>query len=92
MAETHTADIVLSLTGRDKGLLMLVVAEEGDFLLLANGRGRRAENPKRKRHRHVSRQGRCDERTQRKLLENGRLTNSDIRKALALWTGAEDAN
>ena len=28
MAETHTADIVLSLTGRDKGLLMLVVAEE----------------------------------------------------------------
>lgn len=92
MAETHTADIVLSLTGRDKGLLMLVVAEEGDFLLLANGRGRRAENPKRKRCRHVSRQGRCDDRTQRKLLENGRLTNSDIRKALALWTGAEDAN
>lgn len=92
MAESHTADIALSLTGRDKGLLMLVVAEEGDFLLLANGRGRRAENPKRKRRRHVSRQGRCDERTQRKLLENGRLTNSDIRKALALWTGAEDAN
>ncbi len=92
MAESHTADIVLSLTGRDKGLLMLVVAEEGDFLLLANGRGRRAESPKRKRRRHVSRQGRCDERTQRKLLENGRLTNSDIRKALALWTGAEDAN
>ena len=92
MAESHTADIVLSLTGRDQGMLMLVVAEEGDFLLLANGRGRRAENPKRKRRRHVSRQGRCDERTRRKLLENGRLTNSDIRKALALWTGAEDAN
>ena len=92
MAETHTADIVLSLTGRDKGLLMLVVAEEGDFLLLANGRGRRAENPKRKRRRHVSRQGRCDDRTQRKLLENGRLTNSDIRKGVALWPGAEGAN
>ena len=92
MAEIRTADIVLSLTGRDRGQLMLVVAEEGDFLLLANGRGRRAESPKRKRRRHVSRQGRCDERTQGKLLENGRLTNSDIRKALALWTGAEDAN
>ena len=77
MAETHTADIVLSLTGRDKGQLMLVVAEEGDFLLLANGRARRAESPKRKR---------------RKLLDNGRLNNSDIRKALALWTGDEDAN
>ncbi len=92
MAEPHIADIVLSLTGRDKGLLMLVVAEEGDFLLLANGRARRAESPKRERRRHVSLQGPCDARTRQKLLETGRLTNSDIRKALALWTGDEDAN
>ncbi|MFR3788174.1 KOW domain-containing RNA-binding protein [Agathobaculum desmolans] len=91
MTELQASDIVLSLTGRDKGQLMLVVAEEGDFLLLANGRARRAESPKRKRRRHVSRQGVCDEKTRRKLLESGRLTNSDIRKALALWTGDEDA-
>ncbi|MFQ9127963.1 MAG: hypothetical protein ACLR4Z_15645 [Butyricicoccaceae bacterium] len=31
MAEIRTADIVLSLTGRDRGQLMLVVAEEGIF-------------------------------------------------------------
>ena len=31
MAEIRTADIVLSLTGRDRGQLMLVVAEEGTF-------------------------------------------------------------
>lgn len=91
MTELQASDIVLSLTGRDKGQLMLVVAEEGDFLLLANGRARRAESPKRKRRKHVSRQGVCDEKTRRKLLESGRLTNSDIRKALALWTGDEDA-
>jgi hypothetical protein len=90
MAEPHTADIVLSLTGRDKGRLMLVVAEDGDFLMLANGRLRRAESPKRKRRKHVSYQGASDERTRRKLLDAGRLTNSDIRKALALWTGDED--
>ena len=75
MSRARLSDIVLSLTGRDKGELMLVVAEEGDFLLLANGRARRAENPKRKRE---------------KLEEGGRLTNSEIRKALALWTGDED--
>lgn len=92
MVEAHTADIVLSLTGRDKGRLMLVMAEEGDFLLLANGRARRAESPKRKRRKHVSYQGSSDGRTARKLLESGRLTNSDIRKALSLWTGDEDAN
>ena len=89
MAEIRTADIVLSLTGRDRGQLMLVVAEEGDFLLLANGRARRAENPKRKRRKHVSLQGPCDERTRLKLQSESRLTNSEIRKALALWTGDE---
>ena len=72
MSRARLSDIVLSLTGRDKGELMLVVAEEGDFLLLANGRGA------------------CDERTRLKLEEGGRLTNSEIRKALALWTGDED--
>ena len=86
MAEIRTADIVLSLTGRDRGQLMLVVAEEGDFLL------RRAENPKRKRRKHVSLQGPCDERTRLKLQSESRLTNSEIRKALALWTGDENAN
>ena len=75
MSRARLSDIVLSLTGRDRGQLMLVVAEEGDFLLLANGRARRAENPKRKREKHE---------------EGGRLTNSEIRKALALWTGDED--
>lgn len=29
-------------------------------------------------------------RTRLKLEEGGRLTNSEIRKALALWTGDED--
>ena len=90
MSRARLSDIVLSLTGRDRGQLMLVVAEEGYFLLLANGRARRAENPKRKREKHVSRQGACDERTRLKLEEGGRLTNSEIRKALALWTGDED--
>ena len=66
MSRARLSDIVLSLTGRDRGQLMLVVAEEGDFLLLANGRARRAENPKRKREKHVSRQGACDERTRLK--------------------------
>ena len=37
MSRARLSDIVLSLTGRDRGQLMLVVAEEGDFLLLANG-------------------------------------------------------
>ena len=85
--ESHKSDIVLSLQGRDQGLLLLVVEEDEECLYLANGRQRRAENLKRKKRRHVSHQGTCDERTREKLQKTGRLSNSDIRKALALWTG-----
>ena len=84
------SNIVRSVAGRDAGSLFFVLATEGDFLLLADGKQRRLENPKRKRRKHVSLQGPCDERTRLKLQSESRLTNSEIRKALALWTGDED--
>lgn len=90
--EAHVSDIVLSLSGRDKGLTLLVVSEDEKFLYLANGRGRRGEKPKKKRRRHVSYQGTSDARTQEKLRESGRLNNSEIRKALDLWTCAPRMN
>ena len=43
------SNIVKSIAGRDAGSLFFVLATEGDFLLLADGRRRRVENPKRKR-------------------------------------------
>lgn len=85
--ESHKSDIVLSCKGRDKGMLLLVVDEDETCLYLANGKQRRAEKPKRKKRIHTRRQGACDDRTREKLLTTGRLSNSDIRKALALWAG-----
>ena len=86
------SNIVRSVAGRDAGSLFFVLAAEGDFLLLADGKQRRLESPKRKRRKHVSLQGPCDERTRLKLQSESRLTNREIRKALALWTGDENAN
>ena len=40
--------IVRSLAGRDKGELFCVVGTEGAYLLLCDGKRRRAERPKRK--------------------------------------------
>lgn len=79
----HISDIVLSLSGRDKDKIMLVIGEDDDFLYLANGKGRRAEKPKRKKRKHVVFVANCDEWTKQRLFVNGRLTNSEIRKALA---------
>lgn len=90
--ESHKCDIVLSCKGRDRNKLLLVVEEDAACVFVANGRERRAEAPKRKSRKHVLYQGTCDERTRDKLLTIGRLTNSDIRRALALWTGESGAD
>ena len=85
---SHVSDIVLSLSGRDKGRLLLVLREEEQYLYLADGRGRRAESPKRKKRRHTAYQGRCDEWTRNRLEQNGRLTNNELRRALARFQQA----
>ena len=90
MSRARLSDIVLSLTGRDRGQLMLVVAEEGDFSCWRTDARDGRKTRKRKREKSTFPTGACDERTRLKLEEGGRLTNSEIRKALALWTGDED--
>ncbi len=44
---------VTSKAGHDKGTLYLVVAEEGDFAALCDGRLKLLESPKRKRKKHI---------------------------------------
>lgn len=82
---SHLSDFVISLSGRDKGEILLVLREEENFLWLANGKTRRAEKPKQKKRRHTRFVAHCDARTREKLRETGRLNNSDIRKALSIW-------
>jgi len=68
-------DIVLSLAGHDEGKLFLVVAAEGERILLCDGKNRRLVNPKCKSPKHV----RLVER-----LEQSPLTDKEIRTTLAL--------
>ena len=91
MQDARISDIVVPLCGRDSGRLMLVVGEEGKFLLLANGNNRRFERPKRKKRRHTEYRAPCDGWTREKLLGTGRLSNNDVRKALALYAADIDS-
>ena len=75
------SDIVKSVAGRDAGSLFFVLATEGDFLLLADGKRRRVENPKRKRLRHVVPTG-LDAGAER-IRSSEKVTNSELRKAIA---------
>lgn len=78
----EVSDIVISLCGRDRGGRFLVVDVDGSYVLLADGAGRRAEKPKRKKCKHVQL---CGHSTAAQRLREGKdsLTNSEIRRALA---------
>ena len=81
------SNIVKSIAGRDAGSLFFVLATEGDFLLLADGRRRRVENPKRKKCKHVAFVGESHSVVAEKIRSSEKITNSELRKALAAVSG-----
>ena len=82
------ADIIRSRAGRDEGELFFVLDIDGDYALIANGKGRRLENPKRKKLRHLCLDGVPDCRVSDKLRAGERVTNSELRRALAEYKAA----
>ena len=81
------SDIVKAVAGRDAGSFFFVLATEGDFLLLADGKKRRLEHPKRKRRKHVALVGSGSGTTAEKIRCNEKVTNSELRKAIAAYGG-----
>ena len=81
------SNIVRSVAGRDTGSLFFVLATEGDFLLLADGKQRRLENPKRKRRKHVVLVGESHSLVAKKIRSSEKITNSELRKAIAALSG-----
>ena len=83
------SDVVCALRGRDSGKYFMVIGKEDDFVMLADGRGRRLEKPKRKKLKHITPAGSADGRTAQKLREGQKVTNAEIRRALAEHFAAE---
>ena len=88
--EVTRSDIVRSTAGRDKGKLFFVLDTDGEFLLLADGKTRRLENPKRKKRKHTEFVERNDCRVAEKLRSEEKVTNSELRRTLAVFD--EDGN
>ena len=79
------SDIVISLNGRDKDKLFYVMQVEDNFCLLADGKGRKLENPKRKKLKHVRRVSRTETRVAAKILNGDKVLNSELRRDLAAY-------
>ena len=82
------SNIVKSTAGRDEGDLFFVLDTQEEFLLLADGKRRRVENPKRKKRKHVSLVGESLSVVAEKIRSSEKVTNSELRKALAACTGS----
>ena len=83
--EIAKSNIVRSDAGRDKGKLFVVLAVEGEYLLLADGKSRKVENPKRKKRRHVLFVAADENRLSDKIKSEEKITNSELRRALAAY-------
>lgn len=80
----YTGCAVRSEAGHDKGLYFCVLGIEHDRLLLADGKRRRAEAPKRKKVGHVSRVVEFEHPILTKLQNGESVTNRELRTALAV--------
>ena len=81
--EIAKSNIVRSNAGRDKGKLFVVLAVEGEYLLLADGKSRKVESPKRKKRRHVLFVAADENRLSDKIKSEEKITNSELRRTLA---------
>ena len=81
----ETADIVISLNGRDAGKRFIVISTENGYSLIADGKGRRYEKPKRKKNKHLRFEDKADALMAGKLAVNGKVTNNEIRRFLAAY-------
>ena len=88
--ELQKGDVVRSLQGRDAGELFFVTESDGLYALIADGKGRRIEKPKKKKLKHLRFVERSDDRTDMKLRAGEKVTNSELRRALAGKAGEEE--
>lgn len=51
--EIKTGSVIISSAGHDKGRFMLVVGADGGKILVADGKERKLQNPKKKNIRHI---------------------------------------
>ena len=90
--EIIKAHLVEATAGREKGKLFYVLDTDGEYLLLADGKSRRVEAPKRKKRKHARFVADPGGRVAEKIRESERITNSELCKAIASYSGADNSD
>ena len=83
ISDFNISDVVVSTAGRDQGKLFYVIGTDPVYLMLANGKDRTMDKPKRKKRKHVQKVLRSETRVAVKLKNGDKVLNSELRKELA---------
>lgn len=86
-----TGRFAASRAGHDRGVLYVIVAEEGDFVYLSDGRLRTPDRPKKKRKKHIQpMNAEVDGELKARLLAGGTVRPEEIRYAIRQTKIAEE--
>ena len=81
--DINISDVVQTTAGRDAGQWFYVISADPVFLLLANGKDRTLEKPKRKKRKHVQKVLRSETRVAEKIRSGDKVLNGELRRDLA---------
>ena len=81
--DINISDVVMTTAGRDAGQWFYVIDADPVFLLLANGKDRTLEKPKRKKRKHVQKVLRSETRVAEKMRSGDKVLNGELRRDLA---------
>ena len=90
ISDFNISDVVVSTAGRDQNELFYIIGTDPVYLMLANGKDRTLDKPKRKKRKHVQKVLRSETRVAEKLHSGGKVLNSELRRDLA-YLSREDA-
>lgn len=79
----NIGDIVLSRAGRDSDRHYIVVSAEENFVFICDGDLHKTDKPKKKKIKHVKNVGASSEYIAEKLAEGAKVTNTELRRAIA---------
>ena len=77
------ADVVYSLNGRDEGKRFVVIRTQQEYSFLADGKNRKVDKPKKKKNKHLKLEDKADGLVAAKLTGDEKVTNNEVRRALA---------
>ena len=92
LSDVNISDVVIATAGRDQGKLFYVIGTDPVYLMLANGKDRSLDKPKRKKRKHIQKVLRSETRVAEKLRLGDKVLNSELRRDLAYLSREMQSN